>query len=181
MLFANRGVQNIIAQLVAQQGLTSIFILHSTTLTYVFSCSLPCFKAHKDACHQHDEPEPQRVVASENGQPQKLQPQSIETLPQDPRLQQLLAQYPTLRSSLKRISDEPPSGRPGNHRDRGGKTFGPTQEHPSNSAVSPKRQLAHAMRLLDRELDSPSAEETGLGAFAALVSEFEPSHAHTSR
>ena len=147
-------------------------------LTCAFSCSLTCFKAHREACHQHDAPEPQMALASDNVQTQELRPRSIEALSQDPRLQQLLAQYPTLRSSLKRISDEPPSGPPGNHRERGDKFSRPSQDHHSNSAASQKRQLAHAMRLLDRELDSPSAEDTGINAFAALVAEFEPTHSH---
>lgn len=139
----------------------------------MYSCSLPCFQSHKNACSAQI---PTRITPSVDGShPEDLTPMTKGALMDDPRLLQLLTQHPTLRSRLRMISDEPPRRQHNGYRDRGNQipiSAGGGQGQPE---ISSKRRIAHATRVLEKELKSPSSEDNGLAAFVALVTEYNTS------
>lgn len=115
---------------------------------------------------------PTKVIPSADGaREEAIAPVTMSAFLDDPRLLDLLARHPTLKSRLKRISDDPPRRQHDDHRSRGNQMSRSGDAH-GQPVISPKRRVAHATRLLEKELNSPSSEDNGLAAFAALVAEY---------
>ncbi|OQV08910.1 hypothetical protein CLAIMM_13120 [Cladophialophora immunda] len=132
------------------------------------SCSLPCFKTHKSQCEQ---PTPKSDIPNPEVAPGKSEAASIEDTPLvdlligDHRLQNLFQQYPTLRAKLKFIFETTIAD------DREASQFTSQSPRGHKSQDTPQKRIARAMRLLERQLDSDTAETSGIMAFAELVAE----------
>lgn len=131
------------------------------------SCSLLCFKNHKTQCgHVSSETTP--VTASvQPPQPDTTSAQEAplgDILSRDPRLQAMLEQYPSLRLKLKYIFDTViANDNDGGHSMHDGRG--------QRSQNSPEKRMARALRILSTQLDSETAETSGIKAFADLVAE----------
>lgn len=144
--------------------------LHSLSLTrYWKSCSLLCFKTHKNQCEH---------VSNETPITDPVQPPQPDTtiaqdtllgdiLTQDPRLQAIFEQYPNLRPKLKYIFDTAIA----NDND-GGRLV--REGRGQKSQNSPEKRMARALHILSSQLDSETAETSGIKAFADLVAELRP-------
>lgn len=96
--------------------------------------------------------------------PQTDEADALPVLIQDSRLQKLFEQYPNLRSRLKSIFEIAAVD--------GDERIPPTRSStPQRYRRSPEQRIAQAMRVLDLELSSETAEIDGLKAFADLVAE----------
>lgn len=140
--------------------------------SYFPSCSLPCFKSHKNQCALLDPQAQDKDSARTIGTPGSAEnPESVTVMDplQDQQILELFEKFPTLRPRLKCIFDaskERPEIRQGSRHD---KSRHSNKDTFKSSQLSPERRLANAMRLLDKELNAASAESIGIEAFSSLV------------
>jgi hypothetical protein len=135
-----------------------------------FSCSLPCFKAHKSQCTSTSAESTTEVAApsaagSSEQNPTAAAPPSLDrSILQDPRVEKLFEQYPNLRAKLKYIFDTAAGNEDGHERPR-------SNARGQVYKDSPQKRMARALRVLTGQLESDTAESSGLKAFAELVAE----------
>lgn len=141
--------------------------------SYCPSCSLPCFKIHKNQCTLLD---PRGIQDKDSartvGTPASTEkPASVTVMdpPQDQQILELFEKFPTLRPRLKCIFDASKERLENRQGSRHDKSRHSNKDNFNSSQLSPERRLAHAMRLLDKELNAASAESNGIEAFSSLV------------
>lgn len=89
-------------------------------------------------------------------------------LVRDARLEKLFEVYPSLRTRLKSIFDAATVD-DGREEYLASRSHSPHQRIPQKIQKSPGKSIAGALRILERELDSDSADVSGIKAFAELV------------
>ena len=88
----------------------------------------------------------------------------VQFLAQDPRLQTMFLQFPGLRAKLRHIFDTTTiDDQDGSRPTINGRGQG--------YQGSPQKRMARSLRILGAQLDSETAESSGLKAFAQLVAE----------
>lgn len=124
----------------------------------VTSCSLTCFKQHKDVCREHDKRENPGVATALGSNTQVPKPPSASIL-EASTLQALFLQYPSLKSSLQHIYHAA-GGLPS--QPDGASTATPNKE----DARQQQRNFQAGLRALQ---NATLADETAAQGIAALM------------
>lgn len=131
------------------------------------SCSLSCFKQHKDACVEKLLPEPSGIAETVPNPDQPSETGAETPFPDNKDLNELFKRYPNLRAQLKQIylSTQNPSEHDRTSfqdRDGGGSSRRPWK---------PEKGFEVGLATLDRALRDGSSKPDGLAAFIELISE----------
>ncbi|EXJ77906.1 hypothetical protein A1O3_09065 [Capronia epimyces CBS 606.96] len=132
-----------------------------------YSCSLQCFKTHKAVCSNVDPEKSAQPPLVTEIFPSTEEARSLpftDLLVRDPRLPKLFEQYPSLRAKLQLIFQTAVSA----EQEEAYQTRTPGA-HKTHRSL--EQRIAQAMRMLEYNLSSESADASGMTAFAALVAD----------